>query len=379
METDSKKQKLLFGNAVVICKVNIVCVIVTLCFDFSKEEYFTYGTERFFNYSTELMITSLLAVWAMIAAVLVFYLGKKDENLCGLSCWNIISYRLKRGQRRFICAVLFADLCICIMSIVRPCPITLVGMAVILLTALGYSIYTVIVGTRRDVIIWHLKEKLAEEVKNDGADWECSDLKIVAGNLDYSREEDNDLMLEIIDRCFENTKVKEECEEKEYSALWMLYRLLCFIIPKMPDKDLRALFARSLLGRFSDTDIWTVTVFALAELQGQDTAPDILRVAAAIGADKQRFRELILRLIVYELYLESKTNTCFRDIYITAYIEILGGALARKDIEEMLSFYTQLYKSVVSHKGDATGLQPGEDCFGGVTVKRILDMERWGT
>lgn len=157
------------------------------------------------------MISSLLVIWSLIAAILVYYLGRKDEKFYGLSSWEVISNGLCKWEKRIICIILFVELWLCLAAIPADYPITLVCIAVFLLISLAYSFHIVFRGTKPEIITYHLKELLKKSVHNVQKGAECRELDIVLRNIDFSVEEQQDFLLSILKECFYSDVSKNKC------------------------------------------------------------------------------------------------------------------------------------------------------------------------
>lgn len=189
---------------------NAICLIAAFSLDCCKADYYKWA-EKFFDYSEDIMISSLLVIWSLIAAILVYYLGRKDEKFYGLSSWEVISNGLCKWEKRIICIILFVELWLCLAAIPADYPITLVCIAVFLLISLAYSFHIVFRGTKPEIITYHLKELLKKSVHNVQKGAECRELDIVLRNIDFSVEEQQDFLLSILKECFYSDVSKNKC------------------------------------------------------------------------------------------------------------------------------------------------------------------------
>ncbi len=329
---------------------------------------------RIFCAADETMISALLALWALVMAPLVYYLGRKDESFYGLSNWSVISCHLVIWEKRMICIALFADLCLSIFMIIIWCPITSVCIAVFLLTALAYSLYEIAMGTRSDIMILHLKELLKIKISSVKTGDECEELKMFLRNIDCTKEEDIDFLSEIIRYVF----FRDKNDEKEKIPLWMLYRVIYFIIPRMKNNDMQILFIKNILGQTKELDEQTAVLLPLFEFWESDEAPHIRDILTAISeynyGDEQSYRRLILRMLVYEIYLEEKSFRRWRKIYMYEFTKYLGAPVKQKDIVYMLRFWEQIYE----YKRECFKKESNETFFTGIEMKRILELENKG-
>lgn len=366
------KLRVLFGIIPTALGVlNFIGIAVCMIIDHIFNPEMQWVRRMFRSPDDTVMIPSLLALWALIAAILVYYLGRKDETLYGLSGWGIISCCMQTWQKVIVCFALFADLCLSIFLIIKWSPFTSVYIAGFLLLALLYSFYVVAAGTRRDTMLQLVKILLKQEVSHTRQGSDCKELKTVLSSLDYTMEEDVDFLSEILEVCFLPDEYCGKEKDKtvvSFETLRGLYRSIRLVIPMMEEKT-AVLFVRNLLSETHNLDVWSAVGFPLLELQEQGEGPDIQEVISGLAEDIENFRKLLLRMIVYEIYLEERGKRRWRAMFIEEYVSLLDSVVTRQDIEYMVEFWVQLYE----YTREVTGQ---EKLFTQMELRRVMDLEK---
>lgn len=80
-----KNKKLQLYLCVYIC-----VMVIGIILDLLPCKYITYKVERIFTYNTEAMTSSLLTIWTIFSAIVLYYFSRKDEAIYGISNGAII-------------------------------------------------------------------------------------------------------------------------------------------------------------------------------------------------------------------------------------------------------------------------------------------------
>lgn len=332
-----------------------------------KHTVFSYDFGSYRELFQSITISAMLTLWTIIVAVLVYYLGRKDEKFYGFSGWQILSFGMTVWQKRCASVFLFMELIFTLLFIVFWCPAAVVLTVVILLFALACSFYIVAVGTQPEYLNVQIKEMLtAAAIRTTQGDT-CRELMTVLRNLDYSREADTDFLLEILEYCFcpaaddgKGDTGDKKSVRKE--SLWLLYRAVRYALLSM-DKDTAEIFIKNFLLKSNDIDLRTVLIFPVQELQEQGLDIKAEELISVIEEEYEDNKKLILRMIVYEIWLEEKRGIHWRNVYIVEYIHLLEDRLMSGDIDEMLAFYMQ----ICAYQNENVTVQNG--------IQRIMELQ----
>lgn len=304
----------------------------------------------------DLTVSSILTLWTIIVAALVYYLGRKDEKYYGFSGWQIITFGIKSWQKRYVAAILFIELIFTLLYIIIWSSAAVVLTIITLLALLLCTFYIVAVSTQSDYLSIQIKELLDAAVSEAAQNDTCRELMTLLRNLDYSKETDVDFLLDILEYCFYPGTGKTEKKKLRILSGSVRFALLSM------SPDAAEIFIKNLLLKVNDIDFRTAVIFPVQELQEQDYALEAADMISVTG-NTADYGTLLQRMIVCEIWLEGKSNIHWRQPYILEYLNLLGGKLLQQDINNMLDFYLR----ILAYQHDKPPVQSG--------LQRIMELQ----
>lgn len=287
---------------------------------------------------TTSMVELLLAIWTFVTAVIIFYLGKKDELLYGISNWNIVENYLNKIDKFFILFVLFFDLALVLMSLIIKISISLFCLGFWLVVISLYVFLFVLKCTDMDNVSKHLKLiiQIRYVRRTDKKDLDDYLLQILR-NIDYEKEDDLDFLLDLIEKLFGKVNISFENS----------YRIAISIYIRITNQEARILFIKNIIKaicQFQDkkNEYLSAVLMPIFEYEKGNLVGMLNNIISGIPDEKER-RRILVRSIVYNGYLDVKSKSRDRVIICEQLRRQLIN-ISEDEISDAKEFYWNLFE-----------------------------------
>ena len=345
MVEDTKKESKLFEKFNWILILHIV-LLVTVALDICPFPYVTleitklikFDLQDFFTYDEGVLISSLLVVWTFLTAIIIYYLGRKDEKFCGLRNSQVIFGSVHEKKILYMGIIFLAELLLLLFSAIIHLPITLVAFAIILPITTFYVFWMVMQSTDDQVLKLRLKQMIQNSVrkKNDT-------IHSVLLQWDYSQGESLSVLREILKVYFneivKNSEAWSYKEELEHIRV---------VFEKLSDHGEQRKFFKILVGDMAKngkakTNVDVFTIFLCGGLQySENYAISFCRDLVAAIEENDIRRQLILRGIVYNKYIETCTGKRNRQLVQNELRNLLHEGISKEEQKNTLLFMQEL-------------------------------------
>ena len=281
---------------------------------------------------TSTIISSILVVWTFITAIIIFYMGKKENLYCGMRVWDIVSHNLSKKIKVFIVLLFFCELFLILAASMLDLPVTLAYFSVLYTLTSIFTFWFISWATSEQTIQNEYFLLITDEythitiLTNDSFEKQLPVLSQFIHTLSFSVEKELDTLREIILTIYlpycqnSNDKVQQEYKKSLYLVLLKIRNVL-------ESDACTNNFFRSLAKSAYDilkedpnaTDILSAMSFPLLTSSMYDAA-HYINFVSVIPENAMR-NELILRGAVYTVYLDKKTSS---NKYVFARNDILS-------------------------------------------------------
>lgn len=345
MVEDTKKELKIFKKFNHILILHIM-LIITIVFDICPCPYFTLeiskvakiDLEEFFTYDEGLLISSLLVVWTFLTAIIIYYLGRKDEKFCGLRNSQIIFESVHEKKILYMGMAFFAELLLLLFAAIINLPITLVALAVVLPITAFYVLRIVVQSTDDQ----KLKLKLEQMVRN-GVQKKNNAIHKVLLQWDYLQWESLGVLREILKVYFD--EVVKSSETWSYKEEMEHIRV---IFDRLTNADEQRKFFKILVSEMSkngeaktNVDVFTTFICGGLQYSEKHVISFCRDLISAIEENSIR-RQLILRGIVYNKYIESCTGKRNRQLVQNELRNMIQGGISEEEQKNILLFIQEL-------------------------------------
>ena len=117
---------------------SLLCLLVTLIFDFVPLPYFAWAAFFFCNRDFTLLVSVTVVIWAFGASLLVFFIGKIDTRCFGICFYDVLLVHAKQDSLSWKLVVFLGELFLLGCCGVYGWPITLVTVCVLQLLNIVY-------------------------------------------------------------------------------------------------------------------------------------------------------------------------------------------------------------------------------------------------
>lgn len=249
-------------------------------------------------------IGSLLTIWTVLAAALIFYMEKKEIKLRGIRNWDILTYGISQTVRRWTVAALFSELFLALfLQIIYVRFILPLLGALIFLTLL--LVFGIVFEATNEVFIENkLREIIKKEFEKPNAAENSVIIKKFCASFRDASEDNLDFLISILVDIFLNIKREGFSHEEN---IYYIYESL--YVRNVKNKELFMIFTENLIDSIMKKEnteekkirLITPVIFCLIEkLEGKITE------CIGIIDDKDVRNTILLRSFVYSLHLAQK-------------------------------------------------------------------------
>lgn len=328
----------LFSHLNIILALHLVLVAAFVT-DLVPAGYVSEELEAFFSFDQGIVIASLLVVWTFMTALILYYIGKKDERFYGIRNWKIAIQTLGPWQKRGIVAVLGLVLLLLLLAGIVKLPVTLTALSVLLFVTAGYMLWTVIKMSDEDV----LKQELTIWIGSvyEPSAWKRACLGLLK-DMDCSDQNSLEFLSEIIiDSFIDMTNRRQQLE------FYKLSSVIIWTTERIDYSGFRLLFLKNLADRMvkrcpEAVDFFTAVMITAMESKGDPAAEfrDVLSVIP--GADIRN--TLVIRALVYNTYIEARMGKACRMPVQKRLRHLLATPIGAAEKTDAVKFWWILYR-----------------------------------
>lgn len=253
-------------------------------------------------------VSNLFVIWTVITAILIFYMERKENHLCGVRHWDIVSYRLSKFEKRAVIVVIFVEAGLLLIENIVFLPGTLLCLGLLLWVTVLIMFIFVSLATNEECLKGELAEIIAKESRTG------SNKEISKRFFDFFRkaeEEDFDFLLDdIIEKIFDDIEISrlDDMLSDEYIRKSKFVSNLC---NKVRQNPLKTLFAENFIDKVANRrefceqegrkNTAELLLFPLIEAKDKSCLDGL-----AVIQDENIRRETLMDCYVVAAYLNQK-------------------------------------------------------------------------
>lgn len=155
-------------------------------------------------------VSSLFVIWTVITAILIFYIERKENQLCGIRHWVIVSSRLSEFERCAIIGVLFVEAGLLLVENIVLLSRTLLFLGFLLWLTVLLMFLFVSEATDGDRLKEEFKKFIKKEAGKSGIPDKVKKDKLEAFFAFYRKadESDFDYLLDIMKEIFDDVEIR---------------------------------------------------------------------------------------------------------------------------------------------------------------------------
>ena len=292
--------------------------------------------------TTIALLSSLLVVWTFITAVAIFYMEKKDNTYCGIRTWDIISFDINRNIKRISAAMFFIELLLMLLAFIFDLSCTLIYFLFLYPVTAGCTFAFICWATKTETIKSRYYDKILYEYYEHNNDSvtpmeRIPSLNVYLNSLSSFTEKDWDLLIDLLLNIFISLCL-ESRKDKQSDVQRVLYTIVSYILNNTGDTNQKIKFLKNLSVETykkakdspSAIDILTAVAFPAAAFQ-DNTGYCYYTNCFTVIPDDTLSRQLLLRGIVYSVYLNHTTRSYLYSVYSRKLQTYLGPADPESD------------------------------------------------